>query len=555
MLEFDDTKSDKILGEFYADETEDRAQITANQLGLQYADLRGVPFHNDGLALLPVEKARAWKTVPFDKQGQTVHVAAVDPNDQKVKDFIKSLTDKGLMVSEYVVSEASLEKAWALYHEMAEVERTNLGDLGIQTGALVDLIKTNKSAIEIIPFLEAGLQPGQKTTQLVELLVAAAVSTEASDIHLEPQEDHTQLRFRLDGVLQQLLEYSAAMHARVLSRIKLMSGLKLNVTQEPQDGRFSIKIADKEIEVRTSIMPGAFGESVVMRLLNPDETRVNIHALGMSDSLLEVVEREIKKPNGLILTTGPTGSGKSTAIYSLLKEIYQPGIKIITIENPVEYHLDGIVQTQINKDKGYDFYDGLRSALRQDPDVIMVGEIRDANTAKTAVQAALTGHLVFSTLHTNDAAGAIPRLVDLDTLPDTLGPAVNLILAQRLVRLIHEEHRQEIPLTELDKENLEKIFTGLDEKYWKELLDRGTKFIADPSVTDEIAYHGRTGVYEAIVVDNVIEDLIRKKVGVNEIKEAQIAQGLPTLAQDAAIKALRGITTFEEVSRVVSLFD
>ena len=300
-------------------------------------------------------------------------------------------------------------------------------------------------------------------------------------------------------------------------------------------------------------MPGAFGESVVMRLLNPDETRVNIKALGMSDALLQVVEREIKKPNGLILTTGPTGSGKSTAIYSLIKEIYQPGIKIITIENPVEYHLDGIVQTQINKEKGYDFYDGLRSALRQDPDVIMVGEIRDANTAKTAVQAALTGHLVFSTLHTNDAAGAIPRLIDLDTMPDTLGPAVNLILAQRLVRLVNEQHRQEIALTELDKQNLEKVFTGLDESFWRALLDRGTKFIADPNVSDEVAYHGRTGVFEALVVDATIEELVRAKAGVTALKAAQAAQGLPNLAQDAAIKALRGDTTFEEVSRVVSL--
>ena len=554
MLDFKDDKSNRILNNFYADEVEDRARIRAQQLGLRYADLRGVPFHNDGLAMLSEEKARAWQAVPFDREGQTVHLASVDPERTEVKQYVKSLLDDGLVVNPFVISEASLEKAWPLYAEIAAVKRTNLGDLGIQSGALVDLVKTQKTAAEIIPLLEGGLQPGQKTTQLVELLVATAVSTDASDIHLEPQEDYTQLRFRLDGVLQPLLEYSADMHKRLLSRIKLMSGLKLNVNAEAQDGRFSIKIADREIEVRTSIMPGAFGESVVMRLLNPDSARVNITALGMRPEMLEVVKGEINKPNGLILTTGPTGSGKSTAIYSLLKEIYQPGIKIITIENPVEYHLEGIVQTQVNKDKGYDFYDGLKSALRQDPDVIMVGEIRDANTAKTGVQAALTGHLVFSTLHTNDAAGAIPRLIDLDILPDTLGPAVNLILAQRLVRLVHEKYRQEIPLTDLDRNNLEKLFEGLDEKYWRKYLDRGTKFIADPSVADEVAYHGRTGVFEAIVVDKKLEDIIRENTGLNAIRAAQVSQGLPTLPQDAALKALEGKTTFEEASRVVSLF-
>jgi type IV pilus assembly protein PilB len=553
-LEFDDAQIDKTLTDFYADETEDHARILAQKLGLSYADLRGVPFHNDGLMLLGADKARAWQTVPFDRQGQVVQLASVDPQKPEVEQLVTKLTNDGYMVSQFVVSPASLSKAWPLYQEIEMVNRTNLGDMGIQTGDLVKLIKTDKSAAEVIPVLESGLLPGKKTTQLVELLVASAISTNASDIHLEPQEDYVQLRFRLDGVLQPLLRYTAKMHARLLSRLKLMSGLKLNVHTEPQDGRFSIKIADQEIEVRTSIMPGAFGESVVMRLLNSDTTKVNIDSLGMRPELLQVVRHEINKPNGLILTTGPTGSGKSTAIYSLIKDIYEPGIKIITIENPVEYHLDGVVQTQVNKDEGYDFYDGLRSALRQDPDVIMVGEIRDSNTAKTAIQAALTGHLVFSTLHTNDAAGAIPRLVDLKALPDTLGPAMNLILAQRLVRKVSPQYRQEIPLDESDKQGLQDLFQGLDERYWSPLLDRGTKFIAAPEVPDEEAHHGRIGVFEAIVVDKSIEELIRQNAGINAIREHQITQGLPTLAQDAALKALEGITTFEEVTRVVNLF-
>lgn len=553
MIEFDDKQSDSILKSFYADETEDQARRLADKLGLPYADLRPVPFERDALELISVNNAQDWQILPFARSGQRLKVATVNPESNATRDYLQKLLNQGFQIEQYVVSVASLQKAWEMYREMDTSTNTAVGEVGIDNQLLVDLVSNDQTIDQVKKLLSENLSPGKRTTDLVELLVSAGIALGASDIHLEPNEESVQLRLRLDGVLQPILEYDLKTHERVLSRLKLLSGLKLNIKDAPQDGRYSISIGDREAEVRSSMMPGAFGESVVMRLLDPGASQVNIESLGMKDDFLEVVRLEVNKPNGLVLTTGPTGSGKSTALYSLLKDIYRPGIKIITIENPVEYHLEGIVQTQVNKDKGYDFYDGLRSALRQDPDVIMVGEIRDNNTAKTAVQASLTGHLVFSTLHTNDAVGAITRLSDLGVLPETLAPAINLVLAQRLVRRVVETHRQEIPLTDLDKQKLTKLFTDLDPKYWQRLIDRGTKFIADPEKPETETYHGRIGIFEAFVVDNKAQNLIRSGASTLELAKLQQTQGLPNLAQDAAIKALEGTTTFEEVARVISI--
>lgn len=554
MIQFDDTKSDAILKSFYADETEDQARILAEKLGLPYADLRPVPFERDALELLDMHHAQDWQILPFRRTGKRVSVATVNPESKASKDFLKKLLEQNYQIEQYVVSANSLQKAWPMYREMDTGVVTDLDEVGIQDQSLVDLVSAPQKIETVKALLDKNLQPSKRTTDLVQLLVASGIALGASDIHLEPAEEFVQLRLRLDGVLQPIIDYDLKVHDRLLSRLKLFSGLKLNIHTQPQDGRFSISVGDHEVEVRSSIIPGSYGESVVMRLLDPNASQVNLESLGMTDEMLALVRHESQKPNGLILTTGPTGSGKSTALYSILKDIYRPGIKILTIENPVEYHLQGIVQTQVNKEKGYDFYDGLRAALRQDPDVIMVGEIRDANTAKTAVQASLTGHLVLSTLHTNDAVGAVTRLSDLEVLPESLAPAVNLILAQRLVRRVVEKHRQEIPLTDLDHRKLTELFTDLDPKYWQALLDRGTKFIADPGLSETETYHGRIGIYEAFQVNKKAEELIRSKAGSNQLLDEQTRQGLPNLAQDAAIKALQGITTFEEVSRVISIF-
>jgi type II secretory ATPase GspE/PulE/Tfp pilus assembly ATPase PilB-like protein len=361
---------------------------------------------------------------------------------------------------------------------------------------------------------------------------------------------------RLDGILVPITTITAEVHGRIISRLKILSGLKLNVESEPQDGRFSIKAGDIEAEVRTSIIPGAFGESVVMRLLNPDATDVSIETLGIDEVLLLKIKEELKKPNGMILTTGPTGSGKTTALYAFLKEVHEPGIKIITIENPVEYRLPGIVQTQVEIARGYDFYDGLKSAMRQDPDVIMVGEIRDENTAKTAVQAALTGHLVFSTLHTNDAVGAIPRLRDLDVKEDVLGASLNIILAQRLVRKLKREACEEVQMTEKEKLLIETIMKEVDETRWRHFFEKGILLKPKKGLEDHEAYSGRTGIYEAVIVDQETEDLIRERASLVDIDASgRKKYNILSLRQHGVLNVLNGVTDLEELERVVALIE
>jgi len=335
----------------------------------------------------------------------------------------------------------------------------------------------------------------------------------------------------------------------LLSRIKLLSGLKLNIKNAAQDGRFSVGIGGADVEIRTSVLPGAYGESVVLRILDPKSINVPMEELGIEPKLWEVLNREIKRPNGMILNTGPTGSGKTTTLYAFLKKIHTPDIKIITIENPIEYHLPGIVQTQ-TEGKKYTFASGLRSALRQDPDVIMVGEIRDDEVASTAINAALTGHLVFSTLHTNTAAGTFPRLIDLGINPKIIGSAVNISMAQRLVRRLKSDYRKEVTLAGHDKDIVDRI---LDSIVDKSQIPQNTTVVYEPTEDGPISYKGRVGIFEAILVDEEIERLISESPSEREIERAARAQGILSMAQDGIVKALQGITSLSELRRIIDL--
>jgi type II secretory ATPase GspE/PulE/Tfp pilus assembly ATPase PilB-like protein len=330
--------------------------------------------------------------------------------------------------------------------------------------------------------------------------------------------------------------------------------LKLNIKEKAQDGRFSIKLGDSEIEVRTSLLPGPYGESIVLRVLNPDTIALDLEALGIHEKLLEILKKEVRKPNGMILTTGPTGSGKTTTLYAFLKKIYNPEIKVITIENPIEYHLAGIVQTQTEPDKGYTFAEGLRSALRQDPDVIMVGEIRDGETAEVAVNAALTGHLVLSTLHTNNAAGSFPRLLDLGINSKVMSSAINVSVAQRLVRTLCDKCKKEMPLEGKARETIERILKEVSDPTYLTGVQK-EKVWAPVGCPDcnGIGYKGRIGVYEAIFMDAAIEKAVIENPSERDIRAAAAPQKLLTLSQDGVIKALKGITTLDELDRVVDL--
>ncbi len=400
------------------------------------------------------------------------------------------------------------------------------------------------------------MKKSHRTSQLLAIMMAGALATKASDLHIEPEEDHARLRYRLDGVLIETVQFDLDTYNLLLSRLKLLSGLKLNVKENSQDGRFTVKIYTNDIEIRTSTIPGSYGESVVMRVLNPSSISVGIEDLGMPTKLYNLIQAEINRPSGMILTTGPTGSGKTTTLYAFLRKVTNTETKIITIEDPVEYHLPGVVQTQVEEKKGYTFESGLRSAMRQDPDIIMVGEIRDGETANTAIQASLTGHLVFSTLHTNSAAGTYTRLVDLGADPKVLTSAIHVALAQRLVRILCKKCAKKIPVPENRNKLIDDVITslvGLDEA--SEFPTRPTEIwqAVGCEACNTTGYKGRIGVFEAIFSDQSIEQIIRESPSEREIKEVAKKQGIIDMKQDGVLKVLRGVTTFEELERVVDL--
>jgi len=393
----------------------------------------------------------------------------------------------------------------------------------------------------------------ENITELLDVILYGAIALDVSDIHIEPQEEEARLRIRLDGILQDVVFFDHNAYHHLLSRLKLLSKLKLNITDKPQDGRFTIEIEDQLIEVRTSSLPAEYGESIVMRILNP-KSLISLEDLGLRDDLYKTFQKEITKPNGMIIVTGPTGSGKTTTLYAFLKKIQNAEIKIITIEDPIEYHLKGISQTQVAPEKGYDFSDGLRSIVRQDPDVILVGEIRDLETAKIALQASLTGHLVLSTLHTNDAAGTIPRLVDLGVDSSSIASGLKMAVAQRLVRKVCKKCSTLVKPTATELSEIKKGLKNLPKTVRlpmsNEIKIAKVKEGGCPAC-NFTGYKGRQGLFEAFLVDSEIEKFILKNPPVSEIRELAIKKGMITMYQSGLIDVALGKTTFEEVARVV----
>jgi type II secretory ATPase GspE/PulE/Tfp pilus assembly ATPase PilB-like protein len=398
------------------------------------------------------------------------------------------------------------------------------------------------------------MKKSYRVSRILETIIAGALATRASDVHIEPEEAYIRLRYRLDGVLVKVLDFDKDTYSLLLSRVKLLSGLKLNIKQDSQDGRFSVHVKDMDIEIRTSILPGAYNESIVMRILNPKSIGVPLEELGIPPKLLDVILKEIDKPNGMLLTTGPTGSGKTTTLYAFLKKAHNPTVKIITIEDPIEYHLPGIVQTQVN-DKGYSFLDGLRAALRQDPDIIMVGEIRDGETAAIAINSALTGHLVFSTLHTNSSSGAFPRLIDLKINPKIMSSAINIVLAQRLVRKLCEFCKKPVPIEGSIKIQIDKVVATIFDKNDIPPIPVNIFNAGECEKCNHTGYKGRIGIYEGIKMTPEINAVIENNPSASEIEKAAAPQALLTLKQDGIVKILQGTTSFDELERVISIED
>ncbi len=555
-IQFNEDKQKQKLEDLRESEEESLAQVMSQKYGIAYIDLDVNPVNIDALRIIKEPEARDAMVAPFNIINKKVSLAVISPNNSKTVAIVENLKDRGYTPLIFMASHQSLQKVWGRYKDLSYSMETKGGALDIQSGEIQDLIKGVKNVADIKSSIEQVLaqKKSYRISRILEIILAGAISVQASDIHLEPEDKSVRLRYRMDGVLNDILQIDHATYNLLLSRIKLISNLKLNVKEKAQDGRFSIKMTDAEIEIRTSLLPGGYGESVVLRVLNPNAIAVSLEDLGINEKLLNIILHELKKPNGMILNTGPTGSGKTTTLYAFLKKIHTPEIKIITIENPIEYHLRGIVQTQTEEEKGYTFLEGLRSALRQDPDVIMVGEIRDEETAEIAVNSALTGHLVFSTLHTNNAAGTFPRLIDLGVNPKVITSAINIAMAQRLIRKLCGKCKRKAVLAEKERVLIKNIMDSISDKSYLKGLDAANVYEAvGCAECNFTGYKGRTGIYEAILTDQKIEAIVIQNPSEREINKAAENQGILNMKQDGIIKILQGLTSLDELSRVIDL--
>lgn len=558
--DFDD-KIDRSIADYRLQEEEALASVLASsRYKIPYVDLSATTVQNEALRLVAEDEARRIQVAPFKIFGKAVSVAVLSPASDDVRVFMDDLARKGYVPSMHMASHASLERAWARYKELSFAEESRRGGLDVSSETLAELKKEITSMDDVKRIVDGIMSAHEMhaTSRLLEVILAGAIALQCSDVHIEPEEERMRVRYRLDGVLEDVLFLDPKTYHLLNSRIKLIAGLKLTITTKAQDGRFSIFEDGTEISMRTSTVPGEYGESIVMRILDPKSIQVDLANMGIEPRLYAVIDTEIKKPNGLILITGPTGSGKTTTLYAFLRKIYSPEIKMITIEDPVEYHLEGITQTQT--EPGYSFLDGLRAALRQDPDVLMVGEIRDAETAAIAVESALTGHIVFSTLHTNNAAGVIPRLIDLEVNPKILVSALSLSIAQRLVRKLCTACKAERPVKPEEEALLRKILKGAADAgkniaAYNLTADMPIKLYAAVGcpACNKTGYKGRMGIFEAIKTDEAIEKIIPTNPSEREIKKVANQQGIFNMQEDGVVKILSGITSIEEVQSVVDL--
>ena len=550
-----ESKGESVLAELEKQDviTEDMvAHATAIMLGVPYVELKNIVIDQDILAQIPYDAQRRAMAIPLGEKDGMLNVAMSDATNVQLTDYLSTLVNKPIRV--WMSSERGI-------HEMIE---KNHGDFSGVTEAVKE---TSAEAIAKEESNVKTIVQDSPISKALTTILSYAARTKASDIHIEPLENSLVIRCRIDGVLRKIMELPKTVAPALVSRIKILSNLKIDEHRIPQDGQFTVAVDDKEIDLRIAIAPVTWGEQVVIRLLDKTGTSMDISKMGMTGRALRTVLAGIKKPNGMILTSGPTGSGKSTTLYALIQQIKSEEINIVTLEDPVEYKMDGINQTQVNVDAGLTFASGLRSILRQDPDVVMVGEIRDSETASLAVQAALTGHLVFSTLHTNSAAGILPRLLDMGIEPFLLASTLNVVIGQRLVRRITEKHEL-YQSSEIETSGINSIvgdilpqapadvvkvsddlgYPGLpvkNDSYY--VLAKGMDTKETPG-----GYKGRAGLYETIEVDEDIQKLIVGHATAAEIMHLAREKGTITMRQDGILKVLSGITTMDEVNRVAS---
>ncbi|MBI5798684.1 MAG: type II/IV secretion system protein [Candidatus Yonathbacteria bacterium] len=555
MLRFDDTENNERLAKIHKEEEEGFLQIMATKHGIPYADLSVVSIDIAAVGLIREDVARLALIAVFAIANKKIKVGLFSPTQSNTKEVLASLAERGYIVEQFLVSHASLEKVWERYREISGSIKSKAGMVDISEENIEEIVERFTNIAAVTTALQATIigKDSRIISKILSVVLAGAIGVHASDIHIEPAEDEVHIRYRIDGILHEIATFPNNIYRSFSSRLKLLAGLKLNVGSESQDGRFSIKIKDIEIEMRVSVIPGAYGEGVVMRILNPQSLNVTLEDLGMSPRLLAIVDKEIHKPHGMILNTGPTGSGKTTTLYSFLKRIFSPEIKMMTIEDPIEFHMKGVSQTQVEAEKGYTFLEGLRAAMRQDPDVIMIGEIRDGETAKVAINAALTGHMVFSTLHTNTAAGAIPRLIDIGVTPKIIGSSLTVALAQRLARKLCVECKKEDTPNEWEKKIIDEVAFLIKGKVDTVVQTEKVWRAVGCVKCNNTGYKGRVGIFEAVLMNSDIEALLDGIPSEREIREVAKKQGILTMREDGIEKILAGATSFDEVARVVDL--
>lgn len=528
------------------------AERRAKKLGIPYVDLRKTPASIKAVEVIPEEAAKKAGLVAIQISDRSIAIAAVDPSTPEAREVIQLLERERYIPKLFVASRLAIEQVWHLYGFVAHETKKITGEVEIGQKRLEELRQKLTSIGAVQQELESlGIEKASVTI-LAEAFLAGALANRASDIHFEAEKKGARLRYRVDGVLHDVVkEIPKKSYASIIARIKLLSGLKMNVYEEPQDGRFTIHVGEKGIEMRVSLIPSEYGETIVMRILDPDAINVSLAELGIRLDDLAIVEKELAKPNGLILNTGPTGSGKTTTLYAFLKNLSSPEMKIITVEDPIEYHLEGVEQTQVDAEAGYTFAGGLRAIVRQDPDIILVGEIRDLETADIALQASLTGHMVFSTLHTNDAVGTVPRLVDLGAKPQSIGPALSLAIAQRLVRVLCKVCKKKKDVPQDTEQKIHSFLERLPARVDRAPYQTITLF--EPvgcKECNDFGYKGRKGIFEFFRGGADLEELILKDASYVALRKYARAQGMVTMQEDGILEAIRGVTSFKEVEDV-----
>ncbi len=541
---------EKKLSEIQLKRAESDSVALAKKFNLPFSDLKSAPIDNDSLAIIDENTARSSSLAIIYKSGNKLTVAIADPENSNTQKTLEALKAKGFIINPVVTSPSVLENILKRYKFTQSQELFEVGAIELkeeELNKIQDKIKNIGDLRNKVTKISA--------TRMLETLLAGALKIGASDIHFEPEaEDKTRLRYRFDGVLNDVTFLDKSSYEKLLNRIKVLSKLKLNIHGSPQDGRFTIRQKDVDIEVRVSLLPSEFGETIVMRLLDPRTIKTKLEDLGIREDLLKTVKEQLDRATGAILTTGPTGSGKTTSLYAFAQYLNSSGTKIITIEDPIEYHIQGISQTQVDTKKGYGFANGLRAIVRQDPDIILVGEIRDEETADIALQAALTGHLVLSTIHTNDSAGTVPRLIDLGIQPQIIAPAINMAMAQRLIRKLCPNCKIEDKVESKKLEKIQKTLSPIKSRFKLPELDSSLKIYFPGKgckECNELGYKGRIGVYEAFVIGKEMERLILKSPAISDVQELAEKEGMVTMLQDAYLKLLNGITSIEEIERIL----